>query len=451
MVAPSSARVDRGERTWWFKLLVAGGLIVGAAAAAWLWIGNGTSSPPAVTFTTDCTGLQCTFKAAVSSSPDGSIRNYTWRFGDGGAATGRETNHSYDSAGQYRVTLTVTDAAGAIGVDTSLVDLLRPNTPPTASFVRDCAGLECEFDASSTSDPDGSIIDYEWDFGDGSEGSAQTSSHSYDSAGRYRVTLTVTDGAGATVADTRVFDLVRPNTSPTATFISDCTGLECTFDASRSSDPEGAVKSYEWNFGDGAAATGQEVSHVYQTQGSYRVTLTVRDSANANDTMSKSLRAELPSPVGVGFENFSGNVILDSTELQRYGIRMVKASSSEDYCPNAEPAVLERGLYRGLPVRVLSTATPGFITRCNAVPLTIEFFEPVKRVSVRFWGANRPYQLQAFDVDGNLVDSDAQSAEPSNYDRIWRVQVMSDEREIKRVGFGYEKAITTIRDIFFEW
>jgi PKD repeat protein len=78
------------------------------------------------------------------------------------------------------------------------LNALTPNEPPNASFTRNCDQLECGFNASGSTDPDGTITGYEWDFGDGSTGTGQTASHTYAEAGTYTVKLTVTDNRGDT-------------------------------------------------------------------------------------------------------------------------------------------------------------------------------------------------------------------------------------------------------------
>lgn len=77
------------------------------------------------------------------------------------------------------------------------------NQPPVASFTAACTALECSVNASASSDPDGSITNYAWNWGDGAEGTGATAAHSFATAGSYTVTLTVTDNASATGSTTR--------------------------------------------------------------------------------------------------------------------------------------------------------------------------------------------------------------------------------------------------------
>ena len=83
------------------------------------------------------------------------------------------------------------------------------NAQPIASFTFACTGLTCSFDGFSSSDPDGSITSYAWNFGDGTAGSGSTVSHAYG-AGTYTVTLTVTDNGGATSAQSTSVTVTQP-------------------------------------------------------------------------------------------------------------------------------------------------------------------------------------------------------------------------------------------------
>ncbi|MDX1661429.1 MAG: PKD domain-containing protein, partial [Gemmatimonadota bacterium] len=94
-----------------------------------------------------------------------------------------------------RFGVTVDDGSGDGGGTT--------NSPPTASFTYTCTDLSCDFDGSGSTDSDGTIASYAWDFGDGNTASGQTVSHTYANDGTYTVTLTVTDDDGATGSDSQ--------------------------------------------------------------------------------------------------------------------------------------------------------------------------------------------------------------------------------------------------------
>jgi PKD repeat protein len=162
-----------------------------------------------------------------------------------------------------------------------------PNQPPAASFTVSCPTQTCSFDASGSSDPEGFALTYAWDFGDGTTGSGVTPSHGYAAGGNYPVKLTVTDDRGATNAVTHTASPpATTNQPPVAAFSSHCVSLGCSFDASASTDPDGTVAGYAWNFGDGSTGSGVTASHSYAAGGTYTVTLTVTDNQGATGTAS---------------------------------------------------------------------------------------------------------------------------------------------------------------------
>ncbi len=88
------------------------------------------------------------------------------------------------------------------------------NIPPTASFTDNCTDLDCSFDGSGSSDSDGTIVSYDWNFGDGASDSGVNVSHSYADGGDFDVSLTVTDDGGASNTSTRTITVVDPNGGP---------------------------------------------------------------------------------------------------------------------------------------------------------------------------------------------------------------------------------------------
>jgi PKD repeat protein len=239
------------------------------------------------------------FDGSFSHDPDGTIVSYEWDFGDTHSASGVFVNHTYEVIGTYFVMLTVTDDEGAEGYGLGYVDVVDDNNPPPCENEPPVACAEpkfqmtnvnesARFDGSGSFDPDGVIVSYMWDFGDGSTGSGMIVNHSYDKQGEYIVTLTVTDNEGATGSDFIIVFVVDcpppppevelpPVAVPEPRYQEVKVGENATFNGSWSYDPDGVIVSYEWEFGDNTSASGVEVVHAYAEAGKYIVKLTVWD------------------------------------------------------------------------------------------------------------------------------------------------------------------------------
>jgi large repetitive protein len=241
---------------------------------------------------------QATTLTSTSSDPDGRPLTESWDLdndGTFGDKTGSQVSASWNTNGTHTVSLRVTDSGGS--VRTVSHDITVNNRPPTAEFGMSQSSVDSGTPVtftSSSSDPDGSIASYAWDFdGNGTTDATGASvSHSFAHSGTPNVTLKVTDDDGATRSVSH--SLTVRNRPPVAAFgmssSSVDSGTPVTFTSS-SSDPDGSVASYAWDFdGDGTTdATGATVSHSFAHSGTPNVTLTVTDNEGAARSVSHSL------------------------------------------------------------------------------------------------------------------------------------------------------------------
>jgi len=254
--------------------------------------------PPVASFTytpdTPTVGETVIFDASASYDPDGIIVSWGWGFGDETTGTSEIVEHTYADVGIYIVTLTVTDNEGLTDTFTADVTVSPALESPVASFTENATtaltGEVIHFNASESNDPDGTIESYFWDFGDGTNASDVTVDHSYADDGTYTVTLTVTDDDGLTGSDTAT--KIIENRPPVALFTQSLTTVETgkttTFYAGDSYDLDGTIVSYQWDFDDGTIVTETDlnITHAYEDDGSYTVTLTVTDDDGAINSTS---------------------------------------------------------------------------------------------------------------------------------------------------------------------
>lgn len=134
------------------------------------------------------------------SSDDGLIVSRVWDFGDGTTSQLISPRHTYTGTGIFTVRLTLTDDQGATASQT--IDITVTEAPVAEISVdrtaAESAPAVFNFDASGSFDPDGEIVQYQWDFGDGSRELVPVVAHTYPVPGTFRVVLTVTDDTGVT-------------------------------------------------------------------------------------------------------------------------------------------------------------------------------------------------------------------------------------------------------------
>lgn len=262
-----------------------------------------------VTPTAGSVPLEVTFNARTSISdalPQTDILTYTFDFDDGEtiALTGSDNldiSHTYQVPGVYEAQVIVRDEDGNLARSSTVITANAP-TPPqqgpqavlNASTAQGSAPLTVTFDATGSQDSDGQLTAYTWDFGDGASASGAQVSHTFNQDGTYVVVLTVTndDGEMATARQTITVG-VSNNEPPQAAFrATPETGtapLTVVFDASSSSDVDGIIQAYTWDFGDGNISSGSIISHTFTSAGTFTVTLLVVDDQGAADISSTTI------------------------------------------------------------------------------------------------------------------------------------------------------------------
>jgi PKD repeat protein len=249
-------------------------------------------------------GQPVTFNGSASTDPDGQIVAYRWDFDDDGTVdnttTSARVNHTYAATGGYVPTLTVVDDDNATSTVESDYTVQEP--PPE---------LRCRVEPRSVSIGDGVFIDasestnvdrfdYDTD-GDGEYERLEAQPGIelvYERPGTYEPQVRVSGGERVEPCGTVTVE--APNEPPEAAFTVDpagpTTGDQVTFDGSASTDPDGQIVAYRWDFdGDGtvdATTNTSQVDHTYTSTGSNVPTLTVVDDDNATDTAERDLFVE---------------------------------------------------------------------------------------------------------------------------------------------------------------
>lgn len=222
-----------------------------------------------------------------------------------------QPTYTYTRPGLFQAILAVEDNDGALGYDTLAINIL--NRLPVASLEADTLSgkgpLTLTFDGRSSGDPDGQLVSYELNFGDGRIDTLRVDTtfadsllvfeHTYPLAGSYPVSLVVTDELGG--KDTASLQVEVINTAPLAVANGDplagMAPMEAFFYSDGSVDRDGDIVSYLWSFPDGSQDTTATSSYVFDRWGTYAVFLTVTDNLGASSRDTLLVYMENQSPL----------------------------------------------------------------------------------------------------------------------------------------------------------
>ncbi|WP_165798967.1 PKD domain-containing protein [Shimia abyssi] len=234
------------------------------------------------------------FDASASQPSDSPITSYLWTFGDGAVSNLAQTDKMYAEPGAYRVVLRVMDGSNHpcnFGVATRLVNVNFPPVAEAGTDLSSIVGRPVSLDGSASYDVDGTVVDHDWDMGDGTEIDGARVTHIYTEPGVYRVALAVTDDSGVSNETTRDYLTIKVNAPPVPLIEGPtepiAVGEAVLMDGRKSSDADGVILSHLWDFGDGAIGEGEAAEYAWARPGVYEVTLTVIDnSGTASATQS---------------------------------------------------------------------------------------------------------------------------------------------------------------------
>ena len=239
-----------------------------------------------------CAYIGIQFTDISQPNGGGDIIAWEWDFGDpasgsNNTSTLQNPTHAFSAGGTFDVTLLITNINGCIDSVSQTIDI---NDAPTSDFTADTACFQTPTlftDASTTGT--GSIIAWDWNFGDPASGANNTSTlqnpeHTFTNIATYNVTLIVTNEDGCE-DDTTMQITVNPK--PVAQFENDqaCLGFPTTF-TDLSIAPGSNIVSWFWDFGDGTGtANVQNPTYTYTAAGTYNVMLLVTNLENCVDSV----------------------------------------------------------------------------------------------------------------------------------------------------------------------
>ena len=242
----------------------------------------------------------------LSSVSGGSITGWEWNFGDGNSSQNNTASHTYQAAGSYTASLIVTTNHGCTDTINGTVVV---NGLPSPSFTAPdiCANGQMQFQNNSVSSY-GTIVSYQWNFGNGNTSASTTPSMLYTNAGQYNVTLTATTSLGCQASFNAP---VNVNPLPVAAFstVNTCAGTAPAI-VNSTSVGSGSVQNYYWNFGDNSTSGQFEPTHTFNSDGNYTITLIATTLLGCSDTTTQNIAVyPLPQVQFSSIDTCQGNAI----------------------------------------------------------------------------------------------------------------------------------------------
>jgi PKD repeat protein len=303
----STLRLAPGSYTFYVKAVAKPSMTNKMSNAASYSVPDpGPSAVLNVTPTSGIAPVTVTASTAGSTSPAGTITASAIDFGDGTKVNAATATHTYAAAGMFTVTATVTDNMNLSASATALVTVV-PDKPPLAylsiSPASGNAPLVVTASTAASTDPDGTIISSQINFGDGTVVNATTASHTYNLPGNYTITGTVTDNGGLTATASAIVNALmvpgKVTVSSPATGATMSSPVRIVGSATANTGSViTAMRVYVDNNDAYTVAAGSVDTYVTMTPGAHYVAVQAWDNAGAVYQTALNINVSSPLPAG---------------------------------------------------------------------------------------------------------------------------------------------------------
>jgi len=243
--------------------------------------------PPTANFSASPTSGCPTLAVNFTDQSTGDITDWSWDFGDGSTSTLQNPIHDYTAPGSYTVSLTVTGPGGSdTNTKTNYITVTDGNM--TADFSGTPTSGDAPLTVAFTDQSSGDISTWNWDFGDGGSSTAQSPSYTYNTAGTYTVSLSISNACGSDVmTKTDYITVTQPTcNAPVADFSATPLSGDAPLLVDFTDNSTNSPTSWSWDFGDGGSSTAQNPSYTYNNAGTYTVSMTATNDCGS-DTQTK--------------------------------------------------------------------------------------------------------------------------------------------------------------------
>ncbi|MCB9451774.1 MAG: PKD domain-containing protein [Anaerolineaceae bacterium] len=259
---------------------------------------SAVANPPTAGFTANPTAGDAPLGVQFSDSSSGDITAWLWDFGDGGSSTDQNPFYTFNNAGTFTVSLTVSGPGGSSQPFTAAITVNQPApAAPVAGFTANPTTGDAPLGVQFTDSSSGNITGWFWDFGDGGSSTDQNPLYTFNNAGTFTVSLTVSGPGGSSQPFTAAITVNQPApAAPVAGFTANPTVGDAPLAVQFTDTSSGSITGWFWDFGDGGSSTDQNPLYTFNNAGTFTVSLTVSGPGGSSQPFTAAITVNQPAP-----------------------------------------------------------------------------------------------------------------------------------------------------------